>query len=429
MTSLIFALLSLPIVHFAARPFATQETGARLPKAEDVLAKLEADGGSPEARAKVRNIATTAAMAVEGLPGEGRLETFYAGTDKVRWNMALPGCAGMTQGTTGAFSWSSDAALGVTIREGDEQGAVLRQFGIARNAPWRTMYARAETVGATKVEGRDALEIRMVPAKGEAETWVVDAETSRLVYADQKLPDPLGGTISVRTWLSDWKAVDGVRYAHTTKLQFGAPGIAQPGVYAIVTTVKSIEHPAEIAAEKVAPPEEVMAAYRDPSKRTKEAPEKAGECVVTKMDARPTASVRVKIRGTEVMQNLAVILPEVMMYLSSVGADMAGPPFTRYHGFDGDMVDLEAGFPLKKKVEGKGRIQAGELPGGDVAVTWHIGPYEELAKSHALLEKWMKEKSLESRGGAWEVYWTDPGIEPDPQKWRTQVIWPVKTGK
>jgi hypothetical protein len=25
--------------------------------------------------------------------------------------------------------------------------------------------------------------------------------------------------------------------------------------------------------------------------------------------------------------------------------------------------------------------------------------------------------------------WTDPGMEPDPSKWRTKVVWPVKAKK
>ncbi len=28
--------------------------------------------------------------------------------------------------------------------------------------------------------------------------------------------------------------------------------------------------------------------------------------------------------------------------------------------------------------------------------------------------------------GLWEVYWTDPGIESDPRKWRTQLVRPLR---
>ena len=32
----------------------------------------------------------------------------------------------------------------------------------------------------------------------------------------------------------------------------------------------------------------------------------------------------------------------------------------------------------------------------------------------------------ERGGGAWEVYWTDPGVVPDSSKWRTQLFMPIE---
>jgi DNA gyrase inhibitor GyrI len=65
------------------------------------------------------------------------------------------------------------------------------------------------------------------------------------------------------------------------------------------------------------------------------------------------------------------------------------------------------------------------LPGGRVASTWHVGSYHELPRTYARLEAWIDEQGYTRRGAAWEIYWTDPGIEPDPAKWRTQVLWPI----
>jgi AraC family transcriptional regulator len=93
---------------------------------------------------------------------------------------------------------------------------------------------------------------------------------------------------------------------------------------------------------------------------------------------------------------------------------------------EADKIDLEAGIPLKKKVEGKGRVKAAELPAGKTATTWHIGSYDSVAKSQARLAAWLEKKSLQTSGGHWEVYWTDPGVEPDPAKWRTRIYWPLK---
>ena len=81
---------------------------------------------------------------------------------------------------------------------------------------------------------------------------------------------------------------------------------------------------------------------------------------------------------------------------------------------------------MRKKVEGKDRVKSTELPAGKAAVTWHVGSYDTVVKSQARLAHWLKAQSLQPDGGHWEVYWTDPGIEPDPAKWRTRIFWPVK---
>jgi AraC family transcriptional regulator len=105
---------------------------------------------------------------------------------------------------------------------------------------------------------------------------------------------------------------------------------------------------------------------------------------------------------------------------------MAGPPFSRYHAFGESEVDVEAGFPVAKPITEKGRIKNGELPAGKVVQGWHVGSYEKLSEAHEALRAHLAAKGLKARGGPWEVYWTDPGMVPDPAKWRTQLFAPIE---
>jgi effector-binding domain-containing protein len=105
---------------------------------------------------------------------------------------------------------------------------------------------------------------------------------------------------------------------------------------------------------------------------------------------------------------------------------MAGLPFMRTHGSDGTTVDFEAGIPIAKPIEEKGRVKNGELPGGRTLTAWHVGPYEQLTDAHQRLKEWATTKGMAARGGPWEVYWTDPGMVPDPSKWRTQIFLPIE---
>jgi len=136
-------------------------------------------------------------------------------------------------------------------------------------------------------------------------------------------------------------------------------------------------------------------------------------------------NIRVITTPAEIGQTLGQILGEVWAYLQGLGVQPAGPPFARYYEYQSDHVDMDAGLPVSSPVAGAGRISAGELPGGKVAVIWHIGPYDTLRETYEALESWVQEQKQEAAGAPWEVYWIDPGEEPDSSKWRTEVICPL----
>lgn len=147
---------------------------------------------------------------------------------------------------------------------------------------------------------------------------------------------------------------------------------------------------------------------------------------VKDVDAQPTVSIRVQCHAAEIGATLGEILPEVWAYLRKLNIYPSGPPFTRYHGFKDNQVDLEGGMPVADSLSGAGRVSPGELPGGTVVSTIHMGPYEKLPEAHDALHLWMREQQKEAAGPQWEYYWTDPGKEPNPDKRKTELIWPIK---
>ncbi len=114
------------------------------------------------------------------------------------------------------------------------------------------------------------------------------------------------------------------------------------------------------------------------------------------------------------------------MYLEKQGVKPTGPPFTRYHSTsDIQNLELEAGFTVSAPLAGEGRVVPGLLPGGDVIATDHFGRYEDLPNAGAALDAWLGAHRRTAAGPNWEYYWTDPGAEPDPAKWRTEVLKPL----
>jgi effector-binding domain-containing protein len=140
----------------------------------------------------------------------------------------------------------------------------------------------------------------------------------------------------------------------------------------------------------------------------------------------PVVSARVNCRVGEVGPLLKQSLLQVHAHLEKHGARPSGPPFTRYHGYTGTQVDLEVGFPVSAPVPAGEGINAGELPGGTVAFTVHVGPYQDLPKAHDAMDAWLREKGKVSRGDQWEYYWTVPDEWTDRSTFKTELLWPVK---
>lgn len=152
----------------------------------------------------------------------------------------------------------------------------------------------------------------------------------------------------------------------------------------------------------------------------------AQEVVVRRIEPQPVASIRLVTTPAELGARLGEALPEVWACLERQGLHPAGPPFARYLVYGDDEVELDAGFPVSAPAADEGRVVAGELPGGPVAATWHVGPYETLNQTHVAMVYWLREHGHAPAGAPWEIYWTDPEEVPNPDEWRTEVIWPIE---
>ncbi len=153
---------------------------------------------------------------------------------------------------------------------------------------------------------------------------------------------------------------------------------------------------------------------------------------ITELEAQPMLGIRITTKMDETLsQVMGALFGEVMGCIQESGQMPAGMPFSIYHSMDETMqgsgeVDLECGMPVASAIEGGGRVAAGELPAGKAATATHMGPYDDLGQTWMALRQWVESQGLEPAGGAWEVYLTDPGAEPDQSKWRTDIFIPVK---
>lgn len=127
-----------------------------------------------------------------------------------------------------------------------------------------------------------------------------------------------------------------------------------------------------------------------------------------------------------IMETFQTHMPEVYKYVTENGGESAGPLYGRYHAFSPEEMDLEIGLYVKEPIKGNGTVEPVEIPGGEMASYDHMGPYEQLPQSWSHTMQWLKDSEYEAVGAPAEIYWTDPGQEPDQSKWRTEIVYPVR---
>ncbi|MBL8694267.1 MAG: GyrI-like domain-containing protein [Planctomycetes bacterium] len=401
-----------------SKPASSRPSDEALPAAIPLLNRVDQARGDTAALGGVRTLLLKGELTMPGVDGKVQVVEAYAGPRSHRWTMNWSGMGEITYGACPEFAWSEDPAMGITIRTGAEAKPAERLGLIGSCALWTTAFVKAETLRSVIFNDRPHFEVRLTDSTGGSDVWVIDAERFTISRVDTRLPDPSGGDIPMEFVYADWKPVDGVLFPHKR--------IQKAGGYQMTTTFSEVKVNETLTDGLIAPPARVLAAFKDPSKRSKAAPNKRGECTMETVGAQPILSIRAKVLRKDISKHLAQVLPEIYHHIIKKDGKMVGPPLSRYHGSEGEIVDLEAGFPLKEKLASEGRIIASELPGGNCAVTWHVGPYDKLPASYAILEKWMEQQKLKASGGPWEVYWTDPGLEPDPTNWKTQILWPLQ---
>ena len=112
--------------------------------------------------------------------------------------------------------------------------------------------------------------------------------------------------------------------------------------------------------------------------------------------------------------------------IKSSDATMASMPYAVYLDWRAEDCDLAAGC----KVDGAVTLNEGcewlTLPAGPHAFASHFGPYAQLKETHDAILTWCKVNRKRMTGPCFEAYPVDPGLEPDTNKWQTDVYYPVE---
>lgn len=386
-----------------------------LPEASALLDAADAKIAAPAARANLKSLRAKGTLEAMGM--KCSVEELFVGVDRASIKMVVPGMSAMTMGLEPRFAWTTDPAMGILTVVDDDAAPMRHLMGHYRRASWRELYKSAKTVGAETIEEQACWKIELTAAAEPKEHIYLLKSEGLPLCVDLALPDFQEGTLPMRFFFQDWKRVDDILFPHTRRQVIGN--------YDLATKFTSFELGQPIEADEIAAPAEVVKHWQEEGSSKRTTAMAAGECRVEEQPERHALAVRLEIEEQDIAKTLAIVLPEIVGYLGELGVTPSGPPYSRYHRRANGKIEMEGGIPVREAQIGKGRVLPVVLPKGPAAVSWHHGSYHELAQTYALLEAWMKAQKLRSGGPYFEIYWTDPGLEPDPKKWRTQVIWPI----
>jgi len=150
---------------------------------------------------------------------------------------------------------------------------------------------------------------------------------------------------------------------------------------------------------------------------------------IKEQGAQPIVSVRTHTSLARISETMGQAFGEIFGYLGQLGVQPAGPPLSIYHDpeFKEDDLDIEIGVPCERRLAGKGHLDGRELPGGPVATTLHAGPYDSIGQAYQALYAWIQEHGHETDGPPREVYLVSFGQTQNPDEFRTELAWPLKS--
>lgn len=134
-----------------------------------------------------------------------------------------------------------------------------------------------------------------------------------------------------------------------------------------------------------------------------------------------------KIKTHEIQNVLGEIFKILMSSLQENNLIMDGMPFAIYHDFDVEgTVQLEAGFPIRNKIDLEGDISYKKIAKQKAVKAIHYGDYNKINMSYTAIQDYIKRNNMVPASDPMEIYATNPSQAKHVSKWKTIIFFPIK---
>jgi outer membrane lipoprotein-sorting protein len=194
-------------------PMAVAET------ADEVVTKYVAARGGMEKIKAIKSVKATGKMVVSGGAMEAPFVQMQRRPNDFRLEFVFQGMTGVQVfDGSGKVAWGISPFMGKKEPEtapAEETNLLAEQADIdGALIDWKEKGHQLELVGKEQVEGADAFKLKLTRKSGTVEYIYIDAETGLEVKSEQKRI-MRGTEVESESYLSDFKEVDGVPFAHT----------------------------------------------------------------------------------------------------------------------------------------------------------------------------------------------------------------------
>jgi effector-binding domain-containing protein len=154
--------------------------------------------------------------------------------------------------------------------------------------------------------------------------------------------------------------------------------------------------------------------------------DRVSEVLETDLSLRHSIIITDSATIKDMSMKMSGIYNKLTSYLEKRKIKADSVPFAIYYDWGSDGINKFAcGIPIPEKTWSWNEYQYYEIPSGHAIMVAHWGKFGSI-KPYQVLDNYMKEKQLELIGYPFEVYTTNPEIEPDTAKWQTNIYYMVK---
>jgi len=217
------------------------------PSVDSILDKFVEASGGKSAMEKIKSRTIKGDLDLLGSTSDWVLEAKAPNKQFSEFNNPTLG-GDISDGFDGTVAWSKNPS-GVRVKEGEELAKIKRDADFYRYLILKKLYPNLGYKGTDKVDGEEVHVLESKPSASTMERFSFSTKSNLLIRQESEFEGPQG-KIGVTVRMTDFRPVDGIKYAHSLKFKIRAG--EQEFEFAI--KVKEVKHDGPMEDKKFSKP-------------------------------------------------------------------------------------------------------------------------------------------------------------------------------